>query len=156
MARLLVVLVLIVVVVAGLGYYLDWFHVRVQEEKIQRDMEVAREKARQLGTKVEEKAKDLGRKAQDLGERAREGVKTVAQLKTAKGRIQQVDPADHRFVMRTTEGEDLTVYTDAASKIQQGDQDLRLDELRPGDHATVAYRVNDGKSFAASVTIVRE
>jgi hypothetical protein len=68
MRRLLIVLVLLVVVVAGLGYYLGWYHVStggtdgknsptitVDQAKIEADKEKAKEKVQDLGEKVKEK-----------------------------------------------------------------------------------------------------
>ena len=72
MRRLLVVLVLFVVGIAGLGFYRGWFHlstnstdqkpsatITVDKDKIHADEEMAKEKVQGLGQKVKEKTGDL-------------------------------------------------------------------------------------------------
>ena len=69
MRRLLAVLVLLMVVAVGVGYYLGWFKfskggtdgnsnpgITVDQEKIKADTEKAKKKAQEFGQKVKEKA----------------------------------------------------------------------------------------------------
>src|SRR5262245_63352004 len=78
MRRLLIVLVLLMVVVAGVGYYLGWYHVStggedgkntpsitVDQGKIEADKEKAKEKAQDLGEKVKEKVNAAGDKGKE-------------------------------------------------------------------------------------------
>ena len=73
MNRILAVLVLLVVAVAGLGYYLGWFHlstdnedhkksvtITVDKEKIDADKEKAKEKVEHAGEKLKDEATHLG------------------------------------------------------------------------------------------------
>jgi hypothetical protein len=68
MVRVLGVLLLLAAGVAGLGYYLNWFHVStagtrgsgsatvdltIDQEKIKADAEAAKQKARALGSKAQ-------------------------------------------------------------------------------------------------------
>ena len=83
MGRLVILIVLIVIGVAVLGYYRDWFkvstasdnkavnvNVRVDKEKLQEDEEKAKEKLKEVGGQIKEKAKGLTDKAkQDGGEK---------------------------------------------------------------------------------------
>ena len=55
MKALLVVLVLLVAVVVGLGFYQGWFHFTVDQEKIQQDEERAKEKVKELWPKGKDK-----------------------------------------------------------------------------------------------------
>jgi hypothetical protein len=68
MTRLLVGLLLLIVVVVGLGVYLDWFHfstdkkdtgayqvdLSIDKDKIKADTEQARDKARAIGAKAKD------------------------------------------------------------------------------------------------------
>jgi hypothetical protein len=69
MSRLLGVLLLLVVGIAGLGFYLGWFHVStsqadqktnitvtVDQDKIQEDKEKAKDKVQEFGRNLKEKA----------------------------------------------------------------------------------------------------
>ena len=78
MRRFLIVLLLLVAGVAGLGFYLDWFHlstastdqktnitITVDQNKIREDEEKAKEKVQEAGHKLKErtgteKSKDEG------------------------------------------------------------------------------------------------
>ena len=76
MRRLFVVLVLVVVGVAVLGYYRDWFrittandsrtvnvNVTMDKQKVKEDEEKAKEKLQEVGEQIKEKAKGLTEKA---------------------------------------------------------------------------------------------
>ena len=55
MKRLLIGLVLVAAVVACLGWYLDWFTITVDKDKIQADEKKAAEKVKDVGHQVKEK-----------------------------------------------------------------------------------------------------
>jgi hypothetical protein len=142
MARLFLALLVIACIVLGVGFYLDWFHFSVNQEKVDGDLAKAREQAR-----------DLGRKAKNVGDQARETAKVLADTQTAKGQVKQADPADHRFVVETTDHKEVRLYTDAASKFERDGQAVGPDQLRVGDPVTVAYQVKNEKNFVTHVTI---
>ena len=78
MMRMLFVFVLIVAVVAGVGFYLGWFHfssgsdrnnahvtVSVDKGQIQKDKDKAVDKVKDLGQRAEDKVATTARKAQE-------------------------------------------------------------------------------------------
>jgi hypothetical protein len=142
MARFLLALVVIACVVLGLGFYLGWFQFGVDRGKVDADL-----------AKAKEQTKDLGRKARNAADRATEGAKVLTETQTAKGQVKQVDPPEHRIVVETTDHKDLTLYTDAGSKVERNGQAVGPDGLRAGDPVTVAYQVKDGKNFVTRVTV---
>jgi hypothetical protein len=142
MARFLLALVVIACIVLGVGFYLNWFHFSVDHGKVDADL-----------TKAKEQARDLGRKAKNVGDQAKEEAKVLADTQTAKGQVKQADPADRRFVVETTDHKELTLYTDAASKVERDGRAVGPDELRVGDPVTVAYQVKNGKNYVTRVTV---
>ena len=65
MNRLLIVLVLLAVCVAGLGFYQGWF--RVDQDKIQQDEDKAKEKVQDLGHQMKEKVSTPANTAKEEG-----------------------------------------------------------------------------------------
>jgi hypothetical protein len=78
MARMLLVLVLIVAVVAGLGSYLGWFHfssasddnnahitMSVDKDQFRKDKDKTVDQAQDLGEKVEDKVETTVKKIQE-------------------------------------------------------------------------------------------
>jgi uncharacterized protein YxeA len=72
MARFLGILLVIVLIIAGVGYYLEWFtlsthdsgqntdvKISLDKKKVQEDEERAKEKARELEEKAKKKVDDL-------------------------------------------------------------------------------------------------
>jgi hypothetical protein len=77
----------------------------------------------------------------------------VGETQTAKGKVKRVDLADHRCVVETAEHQELTLYTDEASKVFQNDKPVGPDALREGQQVTAAYQVKNGKNFVTRMTI---
>lgn len=80
MNRFLVVLVLLVIAVAGLGFYLGWFHfategtdqkssytIEVDKDKIRKDKDTVIEKTQEAGQSIKEKAGVGSDKGKDKG-----------------------------------------------------------------------------------------
>jgi hypothetical protein len=65
MKRLLVVVVLLVAVIVGLGFYLDWFRISTgsTDDKTGINVTVDQKKIREGTKKAKEKVKEFGRKA---------------------------------------------------------------------------------------------
>jgi len=149
MRTFLVVLAVLVVAGVGLGFYLDWFGLTVNQDKMSADTEGARENVRALGKKIG----DQGKAAVDKA-----GGKTgtsTAGAKSATGKVQQVEADDSRFVMTTADNKQLTVYTDPSSKLRLNDREFTLAGLHVKDEVEVAYDLKDGKNLATSVTVSR-
>jgi Cu/Ag efflux protein CusF len=111
----------------ALGFYRDWFHLTVNQDKMKGDTEAAKETA-------------------DQSKGAR----------TATGRVKKVEAADSRFLMTTGDNEELTMYTGPSSKLRRNDREVKLEQLQAQDEVEVGYDRKDGKNLAASVTVHRE
>src|SRR5260370_16786043 len=91
MTRFLLFLIVVALIVGGVGYYLQWFHVNVDEAKIKKDTAAAEEKARELGAKAGEEARELGNKAKGLIGKDGQN-KSPTQLVTFPGQIKEPPP----------------------------------------------------------------
>src|SRR5437588_8739605 len=150
MRAFLVVLVVLGVAGVGLGFYLDWFGLTVDQDKMSADTAGAREKVQALGKKIGEGSKAAVDKA---------GGKTGtgdAGARSATGKVKQVEADDSRFLMTTADNKQLTVYTNASSKLRLNDHEFTLAGLHVEDEVEVAYDLKDGKNLATSVTVSRK
>lgn len=97
MRRLLVVVILLVIGVAGLGFYQGWFHLAsetqdqkskitlsVDREKLKEDEAKAKETAHKLGEKAKESAHELSDKAKGAVQHLNEKVKGASTTSTDK------------------------------------------------------------------------
>ena len=147
MARFLLALVVIACIVIGVGFYLDWFRFDANREKVVDRVSVNREKVDEDVAKAKERAKDLGEKAKNVGEQAKEKVKALTGTQTAKGKVKQADPQEHRFAIETTDHKELlTLYTDADSKVERDGKDVGPDALKGGEHGSDLVPGNAEKS----------
>jgi hypothetical protein len=153
MARFLLALVVIACIVIGVGFYLDWFRFDANREKVGDKVSVNREKIDEDVAKAKQQVKDLGEKAKNAGTQVKEQAKALAGKQTAKGQVKQADPQEHRFVIETTDHKDLTLHTDADSKVERDGKEVGPDALKSGDPVTVTYQVKDGKNLATQVKI---
>jgi hypothetical protein len=138
----MVLAVLVVLVVGGvvaLGYSREWFHLTVNEDKIQEDTDAAKNKVQGLG-------KEIGKKAEEGT-----GAKSSG-TQSATGSVKKVEADDGRFLMSTTDEKQLTVYTGPSSKLRLNDREVGLEDLRIGDEVKVDYDSKDRKNLATSVT----
>jgi hypothetical protein len=153
MARFLLALVVIACIVIGVGFYLDWFRFDANREKVVDKVSVNREKVDEDVAKAKQQVKDLGEKARNAGEQAKEQAKALAGKQTAKGKVKQFDPQEHRFAIETTDGKELTLHTDANSKVERDGKEVGPEALKGGESVTVTYKERDGKNLATQVKI---
>jgi hypothetical protein len=73
MSRFLVGLLLLVIILVGVGYYLDWFHIKRDNADGKTDIQVTIDKA-----KIEADEKRAKRKIENLGHQADERVRDAA------------------------------------------------------------------------------
>jgi hypothetical protein len=141
-AFLMVLAVLVVLVVGGvlaLGYSREWFHVTVNEDKMQEDTDAAK------------------KTVQGLGKKAAEGTGTKSSgIQSATGSVKKVEADEDRFVMTTTDETQLTVYTNPSSTLRLNDRQVGLEDLRIGDEVKVDYDSKDRKNLATSVAAHRK
>ena len=154
MRALLIVLLVVLVAVAGLGFYLDWWGFtktrdaegkatgvtfNVNKERIAEDTKKAGNAIRNLGKKVQGSREEASRED--------------AATQTVKGTLKKVEPAEHRLTVNTAENRPVTVETGPATKVRRNDVDVRLNDLMEGDRLVVSYRGESGKKVAQSITV---
>jgi hypothetical protein len=140
MVRFLAFLIVLAAIAVGAGYYLNWFNVNVNEDKIQHDTAAAQEKVNELSTK----AKEYIHRDKDNA--------APGEPQTARGQVKALDLGDNRFVLQTDGSKDVTFYTEPATEVMRDDQRGRPGDLKVGDKAVVVYQVKDGKKVAESIT----
>jgi Cu/Ag efflux protein CusF len=145
-----VVVILLVGGVAAWGFTHEWFGLTVNEAKIEKDTEGARDKVQGLGKQIKDKAEETVEKVKEKTGTSSSGVKT------ATGTVKKVEAADNRFLMTTADRTELTVYTNPSSTLRLNDQQVLLEDLRIGDEVKVNYDLKDQKDLATSVTANRK
>jgi len=65
---------------------------------------------------------------------------TATNEQSATGTVKSVSEKDNQFVL-TVNNKDQTFQISASAKIRVGDKDAKLADLKPGDKATVTYRM---------------
>ena|SRR5438132_1639625 len=72
-----------------------------------------------------------------------------------KGKIKSVSADKKEFVMTDENGKDWEFTLSDTGKIQLGDKDIKLDELKEGDKVTITYEKKDNKLMASEVKVRR-
>jgi hypothetical protein len=149
-----IVLLVVLVGVAGLGFYLDWWgftRSRDAEGKTTGvTFNVNQKRIAEDTKKAGEAIHDLAKKAHLESRDAASGEAVAPQ--TVKGALKKVDAAERRLTLTTPEDRPITVETGAATKIRRNDVEVRLNELMEGDRLVVQYRDENGKHVAQSIT----
>ena len=136
----------LLIIAVGLGFYLHWFGVSVDKEKMNEDLTVAKADIKGVEKGIENKVHS-----------AKDGSATTASGgQTATGKVSKVELADDRFQMTTTDNKDVTIYLDASSKVRLKGAESKLEALEREDEVKVAYDIKDGKNLATSVTANRK
>jgi Cu/Ag efflux protein CusF len=73
-----------------------------------------------------------------------------------KGKIKSVSADKKEFVMTDNNAKDWEFTLTDEGKVTLGDKDIKLNELKEGDHVTITYEKKDGKLMASEVKVRRE
>jgi hypothetical protein len=152
-AFLIGLIVLVVLVVGGVtawGFSHEWFGLTVNEAKIEKDTEGARDRVQGLGQQIKDKAEEAVEKVKE------KTGKTSSGVQTAMGTVKKVEATDHRFFMTTTDRTELTVYANPSCTLRLNDRQVGLEDLRIGDEVKVDYDFKDQKDLATSVIANRK
>lgn len=153
MVRTLGFLALLLIIVAGIGFYKGWFsltttrddgnqvniNLTVNKDKLKEDVSRARDKAREIAA------------------RAAEGTpKTPAPTdqQTITGRINRVETDSQRLVV-SIGIVSVPFQLNPATRVRVNNRDGRVADLRPGDQAAVTFKVENGKNAATTVAVSR-
>jgi hypothetical protein len=150
---ILTLVVVLIAVTIGLGYYRDWFNFSTKrsaqgDDKVTLSLQVDTGKIKHDIEAAKQKVKDIGKTGND-------NVEALAGAATVKGTLVKVEEAGQRFTLMTADNQQLAIQLDASSQLRLMEAEMRPEDLRAGDRVTVVYKVNDGKNIAQSVTIER-
>jgi hypothetical protein len=79
------------------------------------------------------------------------GLTNAVMAKEAKGTIEKVSADKKELVIKDADGKELTFTMDDDAKIQLGDKDVKLGDLKPGEEVTVTFEEKGGKLIASKV-----
>jgi len=153
MRTLFFTVVLLLVIAFGVATYRDWVDFSTKKStqdgnKVTLSLELDPEKMHGDTEAVKQKAKELT-------ETVKENLGAPARTESIKGQVVRVEMAAQRFVRANREKKELTIHVDPSSKIRLNGAEIQLEDIQAGDQVTVAFRVQDGKNIARSVTVER-
>jgi Cu/Ag efflux protein CusF len=146
MRKFLLTLIVLIAIFVGVGFYLGWFVVSMDRNvdgngKITVSLDINPAKISGTTQAVAQKADQIKEKIDGHGN-----------AETVKGTIAKVEPAAKRVVV-TSGDKEVTIVVEPTSKVRLNDADIKLDDLRVGDHINAVYDVKDGQNIARSVTV---
>lgn len=154
MRALCIILVVVVIVGCGVAYWLHWWRVDTVpsnadgETKVQLTMDK---------NKMKKDVRAAEGAIKDDVEKLKEAVHAKGKAQPAEvlveGTIHAIDPGNHTLTVRNDKNEEVAVRTDAATRINIGDKEGKLADLKIGDSATVTYESAKGENAAKSVTV---
>jgi len=155
MLRLLGALLVVFLIVLGVGYYLNWFNFAVQRDaagnRVGVSVEVNKDRIKHDSDRFDQGVSNFGKK---VGEGVREAVaKTRGQSHTVKGDLMKVEEGASRLTLQTSDNQTLAVQVEGATRIRRNNVNVNMGELMEGDHLVVAYREQDGRKVAETITV---
>jgi hypothetical protein len=146
MRKFLLTLIVLIAIGVGVGFYLGWFVVSMDRNvdgngKITVSLDINPAKITGTTQVVAQKAEQI-----------KEKIEVHGNAETVKGTIAKVEPAAKRLVV-TSGDKEVTIVVEPTSKVRLNDADIKLDDLRVGDHINAVYDVKDGQNIARSVTV---
>jgi len=122
------------VVLAGVGLYLDWFSITLNKPKVKEDVKAVEEGAKHGATAVTDKVHDM------LGE------------KTIVGPIHEIATAKQELTILDKEKQDVTIKVVASTSIKIGDKDGSFSDLTADDPVSVKYEAKKDGNVAKTIT----
>jgi hypothetical protein len=141
MLRFFGLLLVVVLVCVGLGWYLDWFHmsssattstVELDKAKAKADIKAVENKAEQVAEKVKSK---------------------VQASTTDSGTVAAVDASTRMLTLTTANDRKIAIEIRDDSVIRVGGKPGRITDLLPNQAATCVHKVEDGKNVCVSLTV---
>jgi cold shock CspA family protein len=84
------------------------------------------------------------------------GLAAPALALETQGKIKSVTADKDRFVVTDDNGKDWTFQLDKDAKVQLGDKDIKLADLKEGKKVKIKYEQRDGKLMAQEVRCEKE
>jgi len=134
MFRIIGILVLCLCVVAGVGYYFNWFSFSTSNND---------------GKKADLHLTFNKDKAQD-------DIHRLQGEKTIKGDIHQTEAAKQEFTILDSQNQDVTIKVASTTKIKIDDKDGAFADLKAGDPVVVKYEANKDGNSARTITVSKK
>jgi hypothetical protein len=151
MGKLLLVLLLGAVLVAGLGYHWGWFTVSTTRGTQRTDVQLTIDRA-----KVASDLQELRDRARNSSAADREDPAPPIRGQTVRGKVTKIEPEQNRFVVTTADNQAVTLHWDTATVLVVNGAKITQADLRAGDAVAVSYQVREGKNVATNVIIERK
>ncbi|MGE3805785.1 MAG: hypothetical protein AB7K24_14010 [Gemmataceae bacterium] len=149
MGRFLAILLVVVALVAGLGFYLGWFDVSRQSGNDRTDitLQINKDKVKEDTNKAVESAKETGRKI-------KEGAQQLVSGKSVTGTVASVDAVAGTMSVDTGAAEPVKFTMMPETKVKTDTEAKSMDDLSPEQKVTVAYHEDkNGARIADTITI---
>jgi hypothetical protein len=145
--RAVLVIVLIVIVVALIGAWRNWWGISVSENEAenQSEMKVVVDK-----DEIQEDA----RAVVDSTREASEAVSVAAGVESVRGHIAEIDEESITLTGEDGDSETFTLST-AAEYVAEGEA-AGPEEFNQGDEVVITYRESDGKKSVLKVTLLMD
>lgn len=164
MRKLIGTIVVLIVLVAGLGYYRGWFSISRTDAPGSDDVGVGVSIDR---SKAKGDVAQAGEKLRDLTRRGKEEIKSAAGsderpsssdempaegVATAAGKIVSIEPAGS-LTVETDDGRSLQIEVPVAAGVTVDGRDATTAALRSGDQIVVHYESAEGKNVARDLSV---
>ncbi|OAI54218.1 hypothetical protein AYO44_15320 [Planctomycetaceae bacterium SCGC AG-212-F19] len=145
-----------VVLVLGVGaaWWFGWWNIstasNIDNGKSEVRLSVDKDKVKHDVSAVEDKVKGG---VQGLTPGHHDPAKASAPGQPVAGTIRTIDAGNHSLTVMSDKNEEVTVRTDAATRIRIRDKDAAFLDLKIGDRAAVTYDPAKGGQQAKTVTV---
>jgi hypothetical protein len=147
-------LVVALTVSFGAAWWFGWWNVSTASNsnngKSEVRLTVDKDKVKHDLATAEDKFKE---EVQALKPRHDEPAKALAPSHPVQGTIRTIDTGNHSLTVMSDKNEEVTVRTDAATRIRVRDKDAAFLDLKIGDRAGVTYESEKGDQPAKTVTV---
>jgi ribosomal protein S1 len=144
MRGFLVVLVLLIVLVVGFGFYRGWFSLSTADDLRRDELNVALKVDK---GKVKSDAEAARESARHLGDDAKKAIKDTSKTETISGTVAEVRP--DRITVKQADGMEVSIVR----KEEAGQ--TTASEAKVGDRVQVVCVTEDGQRVARSISVER-
>jgi hypothetical protein len=170
MRTVLISLLVCLVLVVAAGFYFNWVSVsagipdqgtnhpvlKVNKDKIERDLNTARETVKEGARRAGEEVKKGVEAVQEAVKRDNEVIREAAQnlmAKSVAGNVSAVDSLKNTLTVETAKKDSVTVKVAAETKVRVNDKDGTLADLKPGMPVSVNYESKGDENVALLVLV---
>jgi hypothetical protein len=144
MARLIAAVTIVVLVAAGLGYYLGWVKFSGSDRPGESSLTVTLDQ-----DKLKHDLSNVRQSTEKLPGRSNTAPNEV----TVRGKIERIDVPKQKVTLLTSDRKELTVEVTADTKIRMGEEAARLEDLQPGLTVICQNTSRDGRHVCNILTV---